>query len=94
MIEIIQETTKTQEKTEAKLPKNIRQIGNPEKDFRIYMEDYVYTYLHPARIHGVELGILPRLLILLGEINHFSDRSCAFISGAVQVTGTISSECE
>lgn len=85
MIEIIQQTVKTEENSENKLPKNIRQIGNPEKDFRIYMEDYVYTYLHPAQIHGMEIGILPRLLILVGEINHFSDRSCAFISGAVQV---------
>lgn len=85
MIEIIQQTVKTEENLEIKLPKNIRQIGNPEKDFRIYMEDYVYTYLHPAQIHGIEIGILPRLLILVGEINHFSDRSCAFISGAIQV---------
>lgn len=64
MIEIIQQTVKTEENLEIKLPKNIRQIGNPEKDFRIYMEDYVYTYLHPAQIHGIEIGILPRLLIL------------------------------
>ncbi len=85
MIEIIQQTVKTEDNLECKLPKNIRQIGNPEKDFRIYMEDYVYTYLHPAQIPGMEIGILPRLLILVGEINHFSDRSCAFISGAIQV---------
>lgn len=85
MIEIVQQTTKTEDKLENKLPKNIRQIGNPEKDFRIYMEDYVYTYLHPAQINGMETGMLPRLLILLGEINHFSNRSCAFVSGALQV---------
>ena len=85
MIEIIQQTVKTEENLEGKLPKNIRQIGNPEKDFRIYMEDYVYTYLHPAQINGMETGMLPRLLILLGEINHFSNRSCAFVSGALQV---------
>ncbi|MCM1258774.1 MAG: LysM peptidoglycan-binding domain-containing protein [Roseburia sp.] len=85
MIEIIQETEKTEDKQEAKLPRNIRQIGNPEKDFRIYMEDYVYTYLHPAQIYGFEIGVFPRLLILVGEIEHFSNRSCAFISGALQV---------
>ena len=56
MIEIIQQTAKTEENLESRLPKNIRQIGNPEKDFRIYMEDYVYTYLHPAQIHGMEMG--------------------------------------
>lgn len=85
MIEIIQQTEKKEEKSEGRLPNNIRQIGNPEKDFRIYMEDYVYTYLHPAQIQGMEIVIVPRLLILLGEINHFADRSCAFISGAVLV---------
>ncbi len=85
MIEIIQETEKAEDKQEAKLPKNIRQIGNPEKDFRIYMEDYVYTYLHPAQLYGCEIGVFPRMLILVGEIEHFSNRSCAFISGAVQV---------
>ena len=60
MIEIIQETEKTEDKQEAKLPRNIRQIGNPEKDFRIYMEDYVYTYLHPAQLYGCEIGVFPR----------------------------------
>lgn len=90
MIEIVQQATKTEENIENKLPKNIRQIGNPEKDFRIYMEDYVYTYLHPAQLNGMETEIFPRLLILLGEINHFSNRSCAFVSGAIQVED---SEC-
>ena len=86
MIEIIQQTVKaSEEKTDGKLPRNIRQIGNPEKDFRIYMEDYVYTYLHPAQLYGCEIGVFPRMLILVGEIEHFSNRSCAFISGAVQV---------
>ena len=85
MIEIIQETERAEDKQEARLPRNIRQIGNPEKDFRIYMEDYVYTYLHPAQIYGFEIGVFPRLLILVGEIEHFSNRSCAFISGAIQV---------
>lgn len=92
MIEIIQQTEKN---AEGKLPKNIRQIGNPEKDFRIYMEDYVYTYLHPTQLYAMgdcQPGapfatgeLLPRLLILVGEINHFSNRSCAFICGAIRV---------
>lgn len=87
MIEIIQETEKKKDMPEAKLPKNIRQIGNPETDFRIYMEDYVYTYLHPARIGSIETSMLPRLLILVGEIEHFANRSCAFISGAILAQG-------
>lgn len=99
MIEIIQQTEKN---AEGKLPKNIRQIGNPEKDFRIYMEDYVYTYLHPTQLYamgdcqqGIPYGVgelLPRLLILVGEINHFSNRSCAFICGAIRVENGAFSE--
>lgn len=99
MIEIIQQTEKN---AEGKLPKNIRQIGNPEKDFRIYMEDYVYTYLHPTQFYtmgecqaGIPYGteeLLPRLLILVGEINHFSNRSCAFICGAIRVENGAFSE--
>ena len=27
------------------LPRNIRQIGLAAEDYRIYMEDYVYTFL-------------------------------------------------
>ena len=71
MIEIIQETEKTEDKQEAKLPRNIRQIGHPEKDFRIYMEDYVYTYLHPAQLYGCEIGVFPRMLILVGKLSTF-----------------------
>lgn len=89
MIEIIQENSKTEDNLEGKLPKNIRQIGNPEKDFRIYMEDYVYTYLHPARLQEDEDEKLPRLLILLGDVEHFSNRSCAFISGAISVSNEL-----
>lgn len=43
MIEMIRQTEDT-----IKLPKNIRQIGNPASNWKIYVEDYVYTYLHPA----------------------------------------------
>lgn len=36
----------TKEDKQLQLPKNIRQIGNVQGSVRIYMEDYVYTYLH------------------------------------------------
>ena len=48
MIEVIYK----EEKQEAKgnqgvfsIPRNIRQIGLINKDYRIYVEDYVYTFL-------------------------------------------------
>lgn len=34
------------EQTEFKLPKNIRQMGNPGQKYKFYIEDYAYTYLH------------------------------------------------
>lgn len=114
MIEIIQQNEQkdVKEAEETRLPKNIRQIGNPEKDFRIYMEDYVYTFLHPVRTpefqaagiqktlgqagpmaDGEESPIEAeekkhRMIILLGDIETYANRKCAFISGAMQVMVT------
>ncbi len=63
-----------------KLPKNIRQVGNPSGNKRIYIEDYVITYLsyisRPGSTHA-------RGAILLGEIKHSQVGDIVFISGAV-----------
>lgn len=74
---------KQQEKsvhTGMKLPKNIRQIGNPSGNKRIYIEDYVVTYLNyiarPGSTHA-------RGAILLGEIERTEVGDVIFISGAV-----------
>ena len=51
MIEVIYKDEKQEMKdgtTEWELPKNIRQIGLVSGDYRIYIEDYVYTFLHRA----------------------------------------------
>ena len=48
MIEVIykdeKQTAKGNEES-FNLPKNIRQIGIPNEKYRIYIEDYVYTFL-------------------------------------------------
>lgn len=58
MIEIIQE----EKKQKITLPRNLRQIGSPNGDHRIYVEDFVYTFLHPnsqeKRNDGMKVGIL------------------------------------
>ncbi|MBQ7706815.1 MAG: LysM peptidoglycan-binding domain-containing protein [Lachnospiraceae bacterium] len=63
-----------------KLPKNIRQIGSPSGDKRIYIEDYVITYLNyiarPGSTHA-------RGAILLGEKKRSDVGDIIFISGAV-----------
>ena len=45
MIEIIQDGQAT---PRIKLPRNLRQIGNPSGEHKIYVEDFVYTFLHPS----------------------------------------------
>ena len=44
-----------------KLPKNIRQIGDPDQVIRFYMEDYVNTYLkrlYPSGSQTLRVGLL------------------------------------
>lgn len=63
-----------------KLPKNIRQIGTPSGNKRIYIEDYVVTYLNyiarPGSTHA-------RGAVLLGECKRSDIGDVIFISGAV-----------
>ena len=43
---------KSQENNTVKLPNNIRQVGTPGEKIKIYIEDYVITYLR--RLAGEE----------------------------------------
>lgn len=63
-----------------KLPKNIRQIGNPTSNKRIYIEDYVVTYLNYISRPG---STSARGAILLGECKKSDLGDVIFISGAV-----------
>ena len=45
-----------------RLPKNIRQIGERDQTVRLYLEDYVNTYLkrlYPRGGQDLRVGILP-----------------------------------
>lgn len=63
------------------LPKNIRQIGEVTGKQKIYIEDYVVTYLnqlaHPT-------NSIARGAILLGEWVRYEKEEVLFISGAVE----------
>lgn len=63
-----------------KLPKNIRQVGTPSGNKRIYIEDYVVTYLNyisrPGSTHA-------RGAVLLGEVKKMEIGDVVFVSGAV-----------
>ena len=86
MIEIIYDSSKEKDNDKKieniglKLPKNIRQIGSPSGNRRIYIEDYVITYLNyiarPGSTHA-------RGAILLGELKRSDVGDIIFISGAV-----------
>lgn len=64
-----------------RLPKNIRQIGTPESGKRIYIEDYVVTYLNYISRPG---STRARGAILLGEEKQSDVGDVLFISGAVE----------
>ena len=84
MIEVIYNESaedKSKRTTSLRLPKNIRQIGNTEEDFKIYIEDYVVTFLN--QLTEKDLGKI-RVAILMGDAVECSGRY-VFISGAIYV---------
>lgn len=64
-----------------RLPKNIRQIGTPQGNRRIYVEDYVMTYLSQLAKPG---NTYARGAILLGEYKQVDNQGVLFISGALE----------
>lgn len=63
-----------------KLPKNIRQIGEKEDWIRVYIEDYVHTYIQ--RLRGLQEGGISGG-ILLGKKQRIGGIMHLFIRGAV-----------
>ncbi len=67
-----------------KLPKNIRQIGERDDIVRVYVEDYVNTYLKrlfPAGGQDLRAGIL------LGSTEEHGSLTYVFIDGALEMEG-------
>lgn len=64
-----------------RLPKNIRQVGTPKGGRRIYVEDYVVTYLNQLAKPG---NTYARGAILLGEYKETEEQGVIFISGALE----------
>lgn len=62
------------------LPKNIRQIGSPVGNRRIYIEDYVMTYLSQMANPNSSFA---RGAILVGETYQNGEGQVIFISGAL-----------
>lgn len=66
------------------LPKNIRQIGILGDHYRVYIEDFVYTYVHQY-IHKQKKEDTVLSAVLLGETIVQGDQEYIFISGAQKV---------
>ena len=69
---------------ERKFPKNVRQVGNVSDTPKIYVEDYVDTYLDQLRAQAKEE---PEGALLLGENAVVEGQECVYITGAVRIEG-------
>ena len=67
---------------ERQLPKNVRQIGNVSDTPKVYVEDYVDTYLNQLKEKAKDR---PIGIILAGEMLDLEDEKAVFVSGAVQM---------
>lgn len=67
---------------ERKFPKNVRQVGNVSDIPKIYLEDYVDTYLDQLRSRAKEE---PTGALLLGENAVVEGLECVCITGAVRI---------
>lgn len=66
------------------MPKNIRQIGQPEGKRKIYIEDYVMSFI---RYLGKESTNTYKTAVFLGEYKEWEENQCIFIQGAIEVEG-------
>lgn len=65
-----------------KLPKNIRQIGERDQMIRLYLEDYVNTYLKRLYPKG---GQDLRVGLLLGSVEQHEGTPYLFVDGAMEM---------
>lgn len=94
MIEIICENEEKNEeelpvvRRSIRLPKNVKQIGEPPQERRIYIEDYVYTYITSisgeSKAYGSGSSRVSFYGLLLGETKKSSQEICLFIRSAVR----------
>jgi len=76
-------TTKkeSQGSKEFSFPANTKQMGSIDKDIKIYIEDYVYTYIYQ---YAKTEGSKEKLMVLVGKHMFVNDMDIIFISGAIQ----------
>ncbi|MCD7982425.1 MAG: LysM peptidoglycan-binding domain-containing protein [Clostridiales bacterium] len=74
----------TNQESGIRLPKNIRQIGTFGEKYQIYIEDFVYTYVHRF-LHQRKREDAVLAAVLLGKVRTGGEREYVFISGAQKV---------
>lgn len=67
---------------ERQFPKNVRQIGNVCDQPKVYMEDYVNTYLNQLKEQAAEQAVGA---LLVGENVKCGNQNVVYISGALQM---------
>ena len=85
MIEVIYKEDKEDQGTVQEpfsMPRNVRQIGLTNGDYRIYVEDYVYTFLSSLAEEEKAEG-RGMAAVLTGEIQWTADMTCIFVKGAI-----------
>lgn len=70
------------------LPRNIRQIGMMNENYRIYMEDYVYTFLTKIAAGMVLEDCNAKMAVLLGETKWKDGITYIFVQGALLMEHT------
>ena len=68
-------------KTEQLLPKNIRQIGSPVGHTKVYIEDYVITFLNSL---STDKNTYVRGAILFGEKEMVENDTIIYVKGAIE----------
>lgn len=73
-----------QEKVMRPIPKNVRQIGERDEEIKLYIEDYVNTFIRKcARTNSLVVGAL------IGDYYLFEGKEYLFVEGAVQAEGIL-----
>lgn len=70
----------------AKIPKNVRQIGQVNDIKKIYVEDYVISFIKRL---GMQKDSSSELVVLLGQFVKINNCQCTFINGAIEIKNAI-----
>ena len=76
---------------ERQFPKNVKQIGNVSDSPRIYVEDYVETFLNQLEEQGGDTTVTT---FLLGEKVQIEGEECIFVTGTLQVKDRTAEELD